>query len=48
MGQKMVALMGQKMVAYRSFVRKPKGTGAVGRPRSRWDESTKLVLNKLG
>jgi hypothetical protein len=43
-----VARTGERRSVYRILVGKPKGKRALGRPRSRWDDSIKMDLNEVG
>jgi hypothetical protein len=43
-----VACMGERRVANRVLVGKPKGKMPVGRPRHRWEDSVKIDLQEVG
>jgi hypothetical protein len=43
-----VASMGERRGVYRVLVGKPKGKRPLGRPRHRWEENIKMVLQEVG
>ena len=43
-----VARMGERRVADRVLVGKPKGKKPVGRPRHRWEDNIKMDLQEVG
>jgi len=43
-----VARMGESRRIYRLVVGKPQGKRPLGRPRSRWEDTIKMDLQKLG
>jgi hypothetical protein len=43
-----VARMGEGRGVYRVFVGRPEGKRPLGRPRSRWEDDTKMDLRKIG
>jgi hypothetical protein len=43
-----VALIGEKRDTYNIFVAKPEGKGPLGRPRSRWEDNTRMDLREVG
>jgi len=43
-----VALMGEERVVYRVLVRKPEGRIPLGRPRCRWVDNIRMVLQEVG
>jgi len=40
--------MGEKRGVYRVMVGKPEGMRPLGRPRRRWDDNNKMVLQAVG
>jgi len=43
-----VALMGYRRDEYRVFVAKPGGKRPLGRPRRRWEDNIKIILQEVG
>jgi hypothetical protein len=43
-----VAYMGERRGVYRVLVGKPQGKIPLGRPRSRWEDNTKMDLQQVG
>jgi len=43
-----VARMGNGRDVYRVLVRKPEGKRPLGRPRHRWEDNIKMVLQEVG
>jgi hypothetical protein len=43
-----VAGMGERRGSYRILVGKPEGKRLLGRPRRRWEDNTKMALQKIG
>jgi hypothetical protein len=43
-----VARMGEKRNAYRNLVEKKEGKRPLGRPRSRWEDNSKMYLREIG
>jgi hypothetical protein len=43
-----VACIGDRKVVYRVLVEKPEGKSPLGRPRRRWKDNIKIILQKLG
>jgi hypothetical protein len=43
-----VPRMGERRGAYRALVGKPEGRRPLGRPRSRWEDNTKMDLREVG
>jgi hypothetical protein len=43
-----MAQMGEKRTVYRLLVRKPEGTGPLGRSRYRWIDNIKIDLLEIG
>jgi len=39
---------GERRCAYRVWVGKPEGMGALGRPRLRWEDNIKIDLQEVG
>jgi hypothetical protein len=40
--------MGERRGSYRILLGKPEGKRLLGRPRGRWDDNIKMVLQKIG
>jgi len=40
--------MGERSGVYRVLVRKPEGKRPLGRPRRRWEDNIKMVLQEVG
>jgi hypothetical protein len=43
-----VALVGERIGAYRVLVGEPEGKGPLGRPRRRWEDNIKVELQEVG
>jgi len=43
-----VARMGKRLFVYRVLLDKPEGKRPMGRPRRRWEDNIKMVLQEVG
>ena len=41
-------MWGKRRDVYKVLVRKPEGKSALGRPRRRWEDNNKMVLQEVG